>query len=61
VYFRSGERTAPRCGKDAEYFLAWIARVRSAAAVHPGYNTAAERETTLKQIDAARVVMEQRR
>jgi TolB protein len=61
VFFRSGERTAPRCGKDAEYFLAWISRVRSAAATHPGYNTAAERETTLKQIDDARTIMEQRR
>jgi TolB protein len=61
VFLRAGEPTAPRCGPDADYFIAWIDRVRAAAAAHPAYNTAAEREATLREIDRAREVMTQRR
>ena len=61
VFFHSGQPSAPRCAADADYFIAWIDKVRAAAASHPGYNTAAERDATLAQIDAARAVMMQRR
>jgi hypothetical protein len=54
-FFRTeGARTT--CGPDAEYFLAWLARLESAAAAHEGYNTPQERETTLGEIRAAREV-----
>lgn len=39
--------------QDAEYFLAWIARVREAAAAHPDYNSDAEREAVMNRLDAA--------
>jgi len=42
--------------KDAEYFLAWIARVRESAASHTGYNSDSERETVLQHIDAAAAI-----
>jgi hypothetical protein len=61
VFFRSGEAAAPRCGADADYFIAWINRVKASAAAHPGYNTHAERESTLGQIDAALEVWRRRR
>jgi TolB protein len=61
VFFRSGEAAAPHCGADADYFVAWIDRVKAAAAAHTGYNTPAERDATLAEIDAARAIMIQRR
>jgi TolB protein len=61
VFFLSGEATAPHCGADADYFIAWIDRVKAAAASHPGYNTPAEREATLSQIDRARAILSERR
>ena len=42
--------------KDAEYFLAWIARVRESAASHAGYNSDSERETVLQHIDDAAAI-----
>ncbi len=42
--------------KDAEYFLAWIARVRESAAAHGGYNSDSEREEILQHIDDAAAV-----
>jgi hypothetical protein len=39
--------------KDAEYFLAWIERVRESAASHSGYNSDSEREIVLQNIDDA--------
>jgi Tol biopolymer transport system component len=39
--------------KDAEYFLAWIERVRESAASHTGYNSDSEREIVLQNIDDA--------
>jgi hypothetical protein len=42
--------------KDAEYFLAWIARVRESAAAHGGYNSESEREKILRHIDDAAAV-----
>jgi hypothetical protein len=49
------------CGKDADYFIAWADRLAAGAKDHPDYNTAAERELTLAQIQAARKVYEARR
>lgn len=51
----------PRSTEDAEYFLAWIERIRESAADHPDYNTAAERAAILGHLDEARRVFEQRR
>jgi len=41
---------------DAEYFLAWIARVRESAASHAGYNSDSEREIVMQHIDDAAAV-----
>jgi len=45
---------APRSDADAEYFLAWLERVREAAAAHPDYFSDRERDLVLANIDAAR-------
>jgi hypothetical protein len=60
VYLETGAGR-PGCATDADYFIAWLGRVREAAAAHPGYNTAAERDATLAEIDAARAELERRR
>ena len=52
---------APRSTRDADYFVAWIERVREAAEAHPDYNTAAERAAVLEHLDRARRVFEERR
>ncbi|HEX5788110.1 MAG TPA: CehA/McbA family metallohydrolase [Woeseiaceae bacterium] len=44
----------PRSPDDAAYFLAWLERVRAAAAAQADYNSDAERATVLGHIDAAR-------
>jgi hypothetical protein len=46
---------------DADYFLAWIARVRESAEKHAGYNSDAERQRVLDHIDAASKVFATRR
>jgi hypothetical protein len=43
-----------RSAEDARYFMAWIARVRQAAAAHPGWNTEAEKAEALGMLDRAR-------
>lgn len=55
------QRSGVRSRKDADYFLAWIARVRESAEKHAGYNSAAERQRVLDHIDAAREVFATRR
>ena len=51
VFFRSGEAAATHCGADADYFIAWIDRVTKVRGRSiQGYNTAAERDSTLAQI-----------
>ena len=60
VFFRT-EGAATHCGADGDFFLKWLDRLKGAAAEHPGYNTPAEREETLKEISAAREVFTQRR
>ena len=60
VYIDIGD-VGPRSTEDADYFLAWIARVREAASSHPSYNSAEERTRILKHIDAAESVFMNRR
>ncbi len=52
---------ATHCGADADYFIVWIDGLATAASSHGGYNSEAERQTTLGQIAAARKVFESRR
>ena len=49
---------APRSPADAKYFLAWLTETRAAAARHSGWNSSAERDHVLDQLDAARAVYE---
>ena len=60
VYVNVGA-VGPRSITDADYFLAWIDRVRQSAAGNNDYNSAAERDTVLANIDAAIAVFEARR
>jgi hypothetical protein len=46
---------------DAEYFMAWIARLEREAAGHPGWNTSQERREVLERLAAARLEFERRR
>lgn len=50
-----------RCGADADYFIAWIDRIRDSAAAHPDYATDEERSIVLSNLDEARAVFEGRR
>jgi len=59
--FLTGAGTATHCGADADYFLAWIDGLATAAGAHGGYNSEAERHATLEQIATARKVFESRR
>ncbi len=59
--FLAGDPQAIHCGADADYFLAWIARLQAAAQADANYNTPMEREVTLEELRAARVVFEARR
>jgi len=52
---------APRSTEDAEYFIAWIERIRESAAEHPDYNSDEERETVLANLDRAQRGFEGRR
>ena len=50
----------PRSANDAEYFLAWIERIREAASQHEDYNSEAEKAAVLAHLDQARAVFEDR-
>jgi hypothetical protein len=50
-----------RSPEDADYFVAWIERLREAAEAHPGYNDDAERAAILEHLDRARRVIADRR
>ncbi|HEX9852762.1 MAG TPA: CehA/McbA family metallohydrolase, partial [Woeseiaceae bacterium] len=50
-----------RSTDDADYFIAWINRVRESAEAHPDYNSTAEREIVLANIDRAIQVFQTRR
>jgi len=51
----------PRSTEDADYFIAWIERIRESAADHPDYNTDTERDAVLANLDRATRVFEERR
>jgi TolB protein len=51
-----GETPASRA--DGEYFIAWLDRLRAAAAAHADYNSDEERATVLANIDSARPFFE---
>jgi TolB protein len=53
VYVTVGGRP-PRSPDDADYFLAWLDRLASAAAANPDYNDAGERAAVLAHIETAR-------
>ncbi len=57
VYVSVGGQ-AMRSASDADYFLAWIARVREVAAEHADYNDASERTAILDTIGRAERVFE---
>jgi hypothetical protein len=50
-----------RSRPDAEYFLAWLARVDERVRQHADWNTTAERDAALRSIEAARAELRQRR
>ena len=52
---------APHSRDDADYFIAWIERIRESASEHPDYNTPEEREIILRNLDSAQRIFEQRR
>jgi hypothetical protein len=60
VFFRT-EGATTHCGPDADFFLKWLSRLEAAASAHQAYNTAAERDATLREISAAEEVMSARR
>jgi Tol biopolymer transport system component len=61
AFFFHADGATTHCGNDAQFFLTWIDRLETAAAAHPDYNTAKEREATLGEIRAARAIMSERR
>jgi TolB protein len=60
VFFHT-RSAATHCGPDADFFLKWLSRLQAAAAVHEGYNTAAERGATLDEISEAAAIFSQRK
>jgi hypothetical protein len=59
IYVTVGGAPA-RSPEDARYFLAWLDRVREAAAAHPDWNTREEREEVLDRLARARAVFLER-
>ena len=49
----------PQSRDDADYFLAWIERIRSSAKVHPDYNSDTELATVLANLDSAQTYFEE--
>lgn len=60
IYINIGGK-GPKSAADAEYFLAWIARVRDAADAHTAYNSPGEKQQVLQHIDNAAAVYEKMR
>ncbi len=50
----AGGSSAANC--DSGYFLAWLDQIRAVVDKHPDYNTGAERENLLKEVESARQV-----
>jgi TolB protein len=61
AFFFKREGSTTHCGQDADYFLAWLDRLESAAASHESYNTKTERDATLEEIRTARRIFTERR
>jgi len=57
AFFYHTPDAAVHCGADAQYLLKWIDRLEAMATEHGAYNSAREREETLREIRAARTVM----
>jgi len=49
-----------RSSRDAQYFVAWLDRVHAATAAHRGWNTAAEKDAALAQLERARAEYQSR-
>jgi hypothetical protein len=60
VYITIDEK-GPRSTEDADYFIAWIERIRESAAAHEDYNSEAERGAILEHLDRAVRIFEERR
>jgi hypothetical protein len=60
IYINIGGK-GPRSAADAEYFLAWAARVRQGALAHADYNSEREKLEVLQHIDEAIAVFESMR
>jgi len=52
---------APKSTDDADYFIAWIERIRESAVDHPDYNSENERDAVLANLERAQRVFEGRR
>lgn len=52
---------SPRSTDDADHFIAWIERIRESAAAYPDYNSDAERDAVLANLDKAQRMFEDRR
>jgi TolB protein len=59
IYVLVGDRPI-RSPVDAQYFLAWVARLEAAAAAHTSWNSEREKETVLETMRLARTEFEQR-
>ena len=59
VYVQVGN-TKVRSKEDADYFLAWIAKAKAAAAANHDYNTPAERKAVMGHIEKAQRIFEKR-
>lgn len=59
VYVTVGGQPA-RSAEDADYFVAWIDRVRESAAADTGYNSEAEKVAVLSHLDQAQAIFKDR-
>ena len=53
VFISIGNKV-PRSSKDAEYFIAWIERIRESVTAHSDFNNDDERDAILANLDEAR-------
>ena len=53
VYAKVGDQAATS-PEDADYYLAWLGRIREAVEAHEDFNNESERNTILSNLDAAR-------
>ncbi|MBV9344018.1 MAG: CehA/McbA family metallohydrolase [Gammaproteobacteria bacterium] len=55
VYVRVGAE-GPRSPEDARYFLAWISHLAEVTAAYPDWNSAAEKQAVLSELERARQI-----